>query len=84
MSACAPTSAPPDVRYMVVASAPTREAALSAAQSLTARLAPLVDSGVIAGVESAEPLPAAGRHAARAPGEPAGAGRPGTSGCARP
>lgn len=43
----------PDVRYMVVASAPAREQALLAAQTLAARLAPLVESGVIAGIESA-------------------------------
>jgi predicted exporter len=56
----------PDVRYMVVASAPTREAALSAAQTLSARLAPLVDSGVIAGVESASRyLPPAATQRAR-------------------
>ena len=55
-----------DVRYMVVAPAPTREAALSAAQSLTARLAPLVDSGVIGGVEAASRyLPPAATQRAR-------------------
>ena len=55
-----------DVRYMVVAPAPTREAALSAAQSLTARLAPLVESGVIAGVEAASRyLPSAATQRAR-------------------
>lgn len=43
----------PDVRYMVVAPALTREAALEAAQRLSARLDPLVDDGVIAGFESA-------------------------------
>ena len=63
-----------DVRYMVVASAPTREAALSAAQTLTARLAPLVDSGVIAGVESASRyLPPAATQRARQESLPEGA-----------
>jgi predicted exporter len=42
----------PDVRYMVIASAPQREAALAAAESLGQRLAPLVDEGVIAGFDS--------------------------------
>jgi predicted exporter len=43
----------PDVRYMVVTSAHTQEAALEAAERLAARLAPLVDDGTIAGFESA-------------------------------
>jgi predicted exporter len=43
----------PDVRYMVLASAPQREAALAAAESLGKRLTPLVDEGVIAGFDSA-------------------------------
>jgi predicted exporter len=43
----------PDTRYMIVATGPSREAALAAAQSLGARLDPLVESGVIGGFESA-------------------------------
>ena len=42
----------PDVRYMVVASAPDRESALAAADVLSARLARLSDSGVIGGFAS--------------------------------
>ena len=42
----------PDVRYMVVVTAPTREGALDAAQALGLRLTALVDSGVIGGFES--------------------------------
>jgi predicted exporter len=41
-----------DVRYIVVASAADREAALAAADVLGARLTPLVDAGVIGGFES--------------------------------
>ena len=42
----------PDVRYMVVATAPSREAALDAAQALAVRLTALVDTSVIGGFES--------------------------------
>jgi predicted exporter len=42
----------PDTRYMIVVSAATRAAALDAASALSARLTPLVDSGVIGGFES--------------------------------
>jgi len=42
----------PDVRYVIVASAPDRESALAAAQTLGALLMPLVDQGVIGGFES--------------------------------
>jgi len=42
----------PDVRYVVIASAPEREAALAAADVLGAHLTPLVDAGVIGGFES--------------------------------
>ncbi|MBV8403151.1 MAG: hypothetical protein JO203_03070 [Gammaproteobacteria bacterium] len=42
----------PDVRYVVVASAPDRESALTSAEALGARLAPLIDTQVIGGFES--------------------------------
>jgi len=42
----------PDVRYVIVASAPDRESALAAAQTLGVRLTPLIDQGVIGGFES--------------------------------
>lgn len=42
----------PDVRYMVVATASQREAALDAAQAISLRLTPLVESSVIGGFES--------------------------------
>jgi predicted exporter len=42
----------PDVRYVTVAPGADREAALEAAQALTARLRPLADAGVIGGFES--------------------------------
>jgi predicted exporter len=42
----------PDVRYVIVASAPERESALAAAHTLGALLTPLIDQGVIAGFES--------------------------------
>jgi predicted exporter len=42
----------PDTRYMIVATAISREAALAAAASVSERLTPLVDSGVIGGFES--------------------------------
>jgi len=42
----------PDVRYVVVVPAADREAALAAAQVLSARLTPLIDAGVIGGFES--------------------------------
>jgi predicted exporter len=42
----------PDVGYLVVAAAADREAALSTAETLGARLAPLVEAGVIGGFES--------------------------------
>ncbi len=42
----------PDVRYMVVVSAPSREGALDAAAALASPLASLVDAGVIGGFEA--------------------------------
>jgi predicted exporter len=42
----------PDVRYMVVVTAPAREAVLDAAQALSLRLTALVESAVIGGFES--------------------------------
>jgi len=42
----------PDVRYVIVASAPEPESALLAAHTLGALLTPLIDQGVIAGFES--------------------------------
>jgi len=42
----------PDTRYVVVAPAPDREGALAAAQTLSARLTPLVEAGVIGDFES--------------------------------
>ncbi|TLZ31572.1 MAG: hypothetical protein E6K25_06455 [Gammaproteobacteria bacterium] len=42
----------PDVRFLAIASGPDREAALAAAQTLSERLAPLVESGAIGGFES--------------------------------
>jgi len=45
-------SGAPDMRYFAVVSATDREAALEAAQESAARLAPLVDEGVIGGFES--------------------------------
>jgi predicted exporter len=42
----------PDVRYAIVASAPDRESALTAAHTLGALLTPLIDQGVIGGFES--------------------------------
>ena len=42
----------PDVRFMVVVSAPGEQAALDKVQSLSQRLAPLADAGVIGGFES--------------------------------
>jgi len=42
----------PDTRYLVVASAADRQDALAAAEALSTRLRPLVDSGVIGGFES--------------------------------
>ncbi|HEY0768101.1 MAG TPA: MMPL family transporter [Steroidobacteraceae bacterium] len=42
----------PDVRYVIVASAADRESVLLAAQTLAARLTPLIDQGVIGGFES--------------------------------
>jgi predicted exporter len=41
-----------DIRYVVVASAPAREGALEAADTLSARLSVLVDPGVIGGFDS--------------------------------
>jgi predicted exporter len=56
----------PDVRYMVLTSAPQPEAALAAAESLGQRLIPLVDAGVIAGFDSASRyLPSDGLQRAR-------------------
>lgn len=42
----------PDVGYLVVASAPDRESALSAAEALGGQLTPLVESAVIGGFQS--------------------------------
>jgi len=42
----------PDVRYLVVLSAPTEQAALERAEQVAAQLQPLVDRGVLAGFES--------------------------------
>jgi predicted exporter len=42
----------PDARYVVLASAADREGALAAAEGLSSRLTPLVDTGVIGGFES--------------------------------
>ena len=56
----------PDVRYMVLTSASQPEAALAAAESLAQRLSPLVDTGVIAGFDSASRyLPSEGLQRAR-------------------
>jgi predicted exporter len=56
----------PDVRYVIMASAPDRESALAAAQTLGALLTPLIDQGVIAGFESpARYLPALALQRAR-------------------
>ena len=43
----------PDVRYLLVSSGPDRESALAAADTLSARLRPLVDAGTLGGFESA-------------------------------
>jgi predicted exporter len=62
----------PDVRYMVVVPAAGREAALAAAQVLSARLTPLIDAGVIGGFESpALYLPARATQLARQQSLPA-------------
>jgi len=42
----------PDVRYLVVIPAATEQAALEGAEKVAAQLQPLVDSGVLAGVEN--------------------------------
>ncbi|MET3817687.1 putative exporter [Burkholderia sp. PvR073] len=42
----------PDVRYLVVISAPTEQAALERAERVAAQLQPLVDRGALAGFES--------------------------------
>ncbi|MBY4771326.1 MMPL family transporter [Burkholderia ambifaria] len=42
----------PDVRYLVVISAPSEQAALERAERVAAQLQPLVDRGVLAGFES--------------------------------
>ncbi|ABI88372.1 MMPL family protein [Burkholderia ambifaria AMMD] len=42
----------PDVRYLVVISAPTEQAALERAEQVAAQLQPLVDRGALAGFES--------------------------------
>ncbi len=56
----------PQVRFMVVASAPERQAALAAAERLGQRLDPLIDDGTIAGFESASRyLPSQGVQRAR-------------------
>ncbi len=56
----------PDVRYVIMASAPERESALAAAQTLGTLLTPLIDQGVIAGFESpARYLPALAVQRAR-------------------
>jgi predicted exporter len=56
----------PDVRYLVVVSAPDSEAALQLAEQVGERLAPLVDEGVLAGFESpARYLPSLATQARR-------------------
>ena len=56
----------PDVRFMVVASAPDREGALQAAAALGARLQPLVADGTLSGYEMASRyLPAQATQRAR-------------------
>lgn len=56
----------PDARYLVVVTAPDREAALQAAERAGQRLDPLVVSGVIGGYDSpARFLPSAATQAAR-------------------
>ena len=55
-----------DVRFLVVATAPTREAALEASERLASRLNPLVDSGTLGGFEyAARYLPSAATQQAR-------------------
>ena len=55
-----------DVRFMVVVTAPTREAALEATERLASRLNPLIDSGTIGGFEyAARYLPSAAAQQAR-------------------
>ncbi|RQR50184.1 hypothetical protein DIE21_17675 [Burkholderia sp. Bp9140] len=58
----------PDVRYLVVISAPTEQAALERAERVAAQLQPLVDRGTLAGFESpARYLPSdAAQHARQA------------------
>ncbi|WP_413707117.1 MMPL family transporter [Ralstonia sp. Ralssp110] len=56
----------PDVRYLVVIPAATEQAALEGAEKVAAQLQPLVDSGVLAGVENpARYLPSAATQRAR-------------------
>lgn len=62
----------PDVRYMVVVSAPDREAALQSAEKVAAQLQPLVEQGVLAGFESpSRYLPSAATQRARQASLPA-------------
>jgi predicted exporter len=62
----------PDVRYVVVASARDREAALVGAEDLVAHLTPLVDSGVLRAVSSpTQYLPALSTQRARQAALPA-------------
>ncbi len=56
----------PDARYMVVVTAPEREAALQLAEKAAARLEPLVSSGLIGGYDTPTRfLPSAATQAAR-------------------
>jgi predicted exporter len=62
----------PDMRYLAVATAPDREAALAAAERIGVRLQALVDAGEIAGFESpARFLPSQATQAARRAALPA-------------
>ncbi len=62
----------PDLRYLVVVTAPDRDAALTAAETLAPRLQALVDSGAIAGFDSpARFLPSAAAQRARQAALPA-------------
>lgn len=62
----------PDVRYLVVISAPTEQAALERAERVAAQLQPLVDRGALAGFESpARYLPSDAAQRARQASLPA-------------
>ncbi|PFH28183.1 MMPL family transporter [Burkholderia sp. JKS000303] len=62
----------PDVRYLVVISAPTQQAALERAEKVAAQLQPLVDRGALAGFESpARYLPSDAAQRARQASLPA-------------